>query len=499
MDAEQKRVFLAILLSGMVLFVWQVWFSPDTKRVLPPVADSPVGRKGGERVRGSTPLHPTKATPPETKFKKVSVLLQKGVAQSKISNLLTLENMAQGEQRPLLEEISGSSVPFSIELLIDGYPTPLEFDFFKQHSPDYILGHNKSYEIALKVYQESSGKVLLSLNSSKKYRYRISFHSSPKDIGNGRMREFVALKDGSVERSAVGATDGERGNLDWFGIDFNYHLFAFVNSSRAFVQYQTTPAGNMFVDTTGPSTSFNGYLIFSKKNYDHLMALGDNLKLAVDFGFFGILALPILRGLQFFYQFIANYGVSIIIVTLIIRMITFPLQFFSFRSMKRMQKIQPQLSAIRGRYKEDPKKMQEETMKLFRQSKVNPLGGCFPMLLQMPIFFAFYQVLYSAVELVDAPFCLWIVDLSIKDPYYVLPVFMMATMFLQSKFTPSMSSVDSTQRKIMYILPVVFGFFMKDLPAGLNLYFTVSMIFGMLQQFLVYRITKDPDFVGDED
>lgn len=488
MDTEQRRVFLAILLSGLVLFAWQAWFVP--RNTVPmPEQKTAINRSEGIPRRGTLPSSPL--PPKRVEIQKRFVSLAREGAKTTVSNFLTVENMAQKGDVATLQEIIGTPTPFSIELLTPQGSIPLEFDFYQQQHSDHILGHNKAHEIALKIYQEASGKVFISLDSSRRYRYRAILYSSPKDIGNARMREFIALKDGEVERNRVGSSDRGRGPFSWFGVDFNYHLFAWVSVHRSFVEYQTLPEGNMLLDTVAPTTSYQGYLVFSKKNYDHLATLGDNLQLSVDFGFFGILALPILRGLQFFYQYVANYGLSIIIVTLIIRLITFPLQFFSFRSMKRMQKLQPQLNTLRSKYKEDPKKMQEETMKLFRQSKVNPLGGCFPMLLQMPVFFAFYQVLYNAVELVEAPFYFWIKDLSIKDPYYVLPLLMMATMFLQSKFTPSMSSVDSTQKKIMYILPIVFGFFMKDLPAGLNLYFTVSMLFGMLQQFLVYRTVAD--------
>ena len=143
-----------------------------------------------------------------------------------------------------------------------------------------------------------------------------------------------------------------------------------------------------------------------------------------------MIAVPILRGLQFFYSIFPNYGISIILLTIIIRMLTFPLQYKSFKSMKKMQEIQPDLTKLREKYKDNPQKMQQETMALFKRAGANPLGGCLPMLLQMPVFFAFYRVLYSSVELVDAPFYFWIYDLSEKDPYYVLPILMGLAMVL---------------------------------------------------------------------
>ena len=195
-----------------------------------------------------------------------------------------------------------------------------------------------------------------------------------------------------------------------------------------------------------------------------------------------------LHGLQWFYSFFPNYGVALILLTLVIRMLLFPLSFASFKSMKKMQKVQPELAKIKEKFKDDPPRMQKETMALFKKAGANPLGGCLPMLLQMPIFFAFYRVLYGAVELVGAPFYGWIHDLSIADPYYVLPVIMAITMFAQQKLTPA-TSADPTQQKVMMFMPLIFGFIMKDLPAGLNLYIAVSTAFGIGQQLLVYKLT----------
>ena len=154
-----------------------------------------------------------------------------------------------------------------------------------------------------------------------------------------------------------------------------------------------------------------------------------------------------------------------------------------------MQDIQPELTKIREKFKLDPQKMQQETMALFKKAGANPLGGCLPLVLQMPIFFAFYKVLYSSVELVDAPFYFWIVDLSQKDPYYVLPILMAGAMFFHQKLTPT-TTMDPTQRKLMLFMPLIFAVFMKDFPAGLTLYIFVSTVFALLQQMFVFKRTS---------
>ena len=183
-----------------------------------------------------------------------------------------------------------------------------------------------------------------------------------------------------------------------------------------------------------------------------------------------------------------NYGISIVILTILMRFLTFPLQYKSFKSMKKMQVIQPELAKIKEKHKENPQKMQQETMALFKKAGANPLSGCLPMLAQMPVFFAFYQVLFTSVELVGAPFYFWISDLSVKDPYYVLPVLMGLAMFLNMKLTPT-TTTDPAQKKMMMFMPVIFSVFMLNYPAGLTLYILISTVVGMAQQLFVYKKT----------
>ena len=485
MEAEQKRALLAVLLSGLVLFAWQAWFAPQL-----PSSKAPVLQKSPPiDIKDEAVRKQALEAPPEEDAQKEIVAIQKGETLFQMSNFLTIENIVTENAVSRFEEIVGLKSPFSIELLTKEGPRPLIFQFSSFREGNRLSGRNAAYEIDLNIHLDEKGKLFVSLHSPHRYRYRISFFSEEKDIGNNRIREFVALKGGDVGRHTVGDDENDSGSFQWLGLDFNYHLFIWGQTQKATpLKYQMMESGKIVVDTLEPSNFYEGYFIFTKKNYDDLVSLGDNLHLAVDFGLFGILAVPILRGLQFFYKYVANFGISIIIVTLIIRLLTFPLQYKSFKSMKKMQQLQPEMAKLKEKYKDDPKRMQQETMELFKRAGANPLGGCFPMLLQMPIFFAFYQVLNNAVELVGAPFYFWITDLSLKDPYYVLPLLMMITMFAQTKMNPG-ASTDPTQKKIMYLMPLIFGFIMKDLPAGLNLYITVSILFGIVQQLFVYKAT----------
>lgn len=214
----------------------------------------------------------------------------------------------------------------------------------------------------------------------------------------------------------------------------------------------------------------------------HLLNQADaSLGQVIDFGFFNWIARQILALLRWFHTWMGNWGLAIIGLTILVRILVLPFNIISYKSMRAMQIIQPQIQRLREKFKDDQQKLQQEMMALMREHKVNPLGGCLPILLQFPIFIALYQVLGHSVELYQAPFGLWIHDLSLKDPFYVLPVLMGATMFLQQKITPN-ASLDPTQAKIMLFMPVLFAFFMVSLPSGLTLYIFVSSAFAVVQQ-----------------
>jgi YidC/Oxa1 family membrane protein insertase len=240
------------------------------------------------------------------------------------------------------------------------------------------------------------------------------------------------------------------------------------------------------------ATSINQVYVGTKE-LSILEAAENNLVRVIDYGWFGnkfaFLVKPILKGLNYFYGMTGNYGWAIIILTFLIKLIFFPLSHKSFKSMKGMQKIQPYVKVIQERNKDDRQKMNTELLDLYKKHKVNPLGGCLPMLLQIPVFIALYHALFFSIELRGAPFMLWIQDLSVSDPYYVTPILMGATMFLQQKMTPMVG--DPVQQKIMMFLPIVFTFLFLSFPAGLVIYWTVNNLLTISQQFYIYKIAKD--------
>lgn len=230
-------------------------------------------------------------------------------------------------------------------------------------------------------------------------------------------------------------------------------------------------------------------LFVGPKVQERLAAAAPGLHLLVDYGYLTILAEPLFWLLQQIQRFVKNWGWSIVILTVLIKLAFFHLSATSYRSMARMRNLQPRLVSLKERYGDDRAKLNQAMMELYRTEKVNPLGGCLPIVVQIPVFIALYWVLLESVELRQAPFMLWIRDLSIHDPYFVLPITMGVTMLIQQRLNPS--PVDPIQQKVMMVLPVVFTVFFLFFPAGLVLYWLVNNTLSILQQWVITRqLTK---------
>ena len=232
------------------------------------------------------------------------------------------------------------------------------------------------------------------------------------------------------------------------------------------------------------------------KELDRLATLGQGQEEVLNFGFWGFFSVILLKSMKFFYQIIPNYGVSIIIITVIIKLLFWPIQSKSIRSMKEMQKFQPLVAKLKEKYKDDPQRLNQETMRLYKEHKINPFGGCLPMLVQIPVFFALFAMLRSAIELRGAPF-LWIKDLSQPDtifhvagfPLNPLPVAMTIASVWQMKLTPQTG--DTQQQKMMAFMPLMMLFFFYTTSSGLVLYWTVQQLLSVLQQWWSLRQPRD--------
>lgn len=319
---------------------------------------------------------------------------------------------------------------------------------------------------------------------------RVSFLGEEQGLKNDQDKEDLETEP----LTAAGA-------IYWGGIQSNYFLMAMVPEQEA--RFTGGASDNVFTARMAVSLSDQGtsshaactyYL--GPKQKEALEQGPESLAAARDFGWFDFIAKPLLAGINFFHTYVKNYGIAIIIMTIIIKLVLWPLSQKSYRSMNQMKKIQPLIAKIREKYKDDRQKMNQELMGLYKTYKVNPAGGCFPMLLQIPVFIGLYQALLNAIELRHAAFIphvpftdiIWLADLSAKDPFYVTPIIMGLTMFIQQRLSPSMG--DPTQAKIMMIMPIVFTFIFLSFPAGLVVYWLTNNILSIAQQKMLMREKK---------
>lgn len=280
----------------------------------------------------------------------------------------------------------------------------------------------------------------------------------------------------------------------WLAFLQHYFLTAWVPERDQPAQFQTTQRGQLHVmgfvypATTvepGQTAEIGARAYIGPKIIDRLEAVAPNMDRTVDFGFLFFIALPLFIVLEWFYGLVGNWGVAIILLTVLVKAVFFHLSATSYRSMARMRAVAPQLTRLKELYGDDRQRMSQEMMALYKREKINPLGGCLPILVQMPVFISLYWVLFESVQLRHAPFMLWINDLSVMDPYFILPILMGASMFLQMSLNPT--PPDPMQAKIMKMMPLIFTVFFLWFPAGLVLYWLVNNILSIAQQWYITR------------
>ena len=281
----------------------------------------------------------------------------------------------------------------------------------------------------------------------------------------------------------------------WVAMLQHYFVSAWVPDPDQTYRYRTrqTQAGFNIIGYTGPAISVapsetlsvTNRLYTGPKNQSVLSDLAPHLDLVVDYGWLWWIAQPLFWLLTFIQSIVINWGVAIIVLTLLVKLAFFQLSAAGYKSMARMRKVQPRIMAIREEYANDKAKQSQAMMELYKKEQINPLGGCFPILVQMPVFIALYWVLMESVELRQAPFALWIDDLSVMDPYFVLPILMGASMYYMQKLNPA--PPDPMQAKIMQLMPIVFTFFFLWFPAGLVLYWLCNNLLSMAQQYIINR------------
>ncbi|MDX1635098.1 MAG: membrane protein insertase YidC [Marinobacter sp.] len=283
-------------------------------------------------------------------------------------------------------------------------------------------------------------------------------------------------------------------NNGWIAFLQHYFLTAWVPPAEQAHQYQTNRRGNLFVMgfvspatvvEPGQTVETGARAYVGPKIIERLEDIAPNLDRTVDFGFLFFIALPLFLILDWFHGIVGNWGVAIILLTVLVKAVFFKLSATSYRSMARMRAVAPHLTRLRELYGDDRQRMSQEMMALYKKEKINPLGGCLPILVQMPVFIALYWVLFESVQLRHAPFMLWIQDLSVMDPYFILPILMGISMFIQMSLNPT--PPDPMQAKVMKMMPIIFTVFFLWFPAGLVLYWLTNNILSIAQQWYITR------------
>ncbi len=529
----EKRTILAVVLSIGVFYLFSFFYGPEKKAVTPavpvPVKTENVGAPPAVSVQAAA-VAPV-AVSKTASLADVTVETERytavfGAAGASLKSL-TLKgfretNKPGAVQVKLLANADPALPPFSTRGV--GFALSAQAAYSSNASSLKVLAGEKKQLVF--TYVDAQGFVVRKTYSFDGNGYGIALetqlvnNSSAPITGSfqylitspfeppqkeGRYETYGSslYADGSLHTDApknvASAAKKYDKGVTWAAINDKYFLSALlsVNSSIASVELKkgatgflesviTTPA---FSVAPGQAVTVAHKLFIGPKEIDILKAQGSSLEQSLDLGWFSALAKPMLYSLKFFYRYVGNYGIAIIIITVILKIFFFPLTHKSYKSMKEMGKLQPKMAALKEKHKNDKDAMNRAVMELYRDHKVNPLGGCLPMVVQIPVFFALYKALMFSIELRHAPFMFWITDLSDKDPYYVTPVIMGVTMFIQQKMTPS--NMDEMQQKIMLGLPVIFTFMFLSFPSGLVLYWLINNILTIGQQAYINKLVKD--------
>lgn len=531
MEGMEKRILLAIVLSAIILFAY-TYFVPSPKQTQKEQgSEQPVQ----EKAEGTSPAEKTPIDISGEKIKEEKVLtvntdLYKAVFTNRGG---VLKHWELKQYWVDLEKKKNVVLFDPGDKVVGSYPLSVFFSdseinkvvkegLFNVEGSDLNLS-SKTPEgsISFTFVEPKSSKGLKKVIRFYNDSYKIDVDITPVNIngnytvstgsnfgiaewGEARMVGFVGpttMLGTKVKKDKVAKIKGPvyyEGEVKWTAIQDKYFISALIPEDKVNKAIIKKNAENdVQAEIEVPDGKKISFLLFAgPKEYELLKSLNVGLDHSISFGWFIVWDLSIIawmaKGLfsilQFFYKISHNYGISIILLTFIVRVIFIPLTYKSFKSMKDLQKLQPEIQKLQKKYKDDRAELNKAMMELYKNHKVNPLGGCLPMVLQLPVFIGLYNLLAATIELRHTPFILWIKDLSVKDPYYIMPIIMGITMVVQQKMTPS--TVDPTQAKIMLIMPVIFTFFFLNFPTGLVLYWLVNNVLTIAQQYATVKLSK---------
>lgn len=533
---ENKNFIIAMVLSILIMILWSEFFMPK-----PEVSEEEISEtEETESLETEKPkpglekIRPKKTDSLEHAEESEKIVVSKGISHPektgkiRSSHLMAEYSTKQGKLQSLLitdkKYVRNNNSVDLIQGLFEDTYFPAFSSVFKKE-PVYkiaastknsvtmefssegitehkIISINDPYEItvAKKISNNTDSPIvyepLLTIESQFKNEelfnsLRESFSIYLQFSGEG----FVNVDETEDLKKAL--ADGH--TIEWAGINYGYFfmgvladdkrkmtLDGIIEEDKNYTKLIVSPGEKLSIDSGETKTaSFSMY--FGPKEISKLKSAENTLENAVDYGWLSFLAKPLLSVLNFFYSYVGNYGVSIILLTFAIKLLLWPLNTKSFKSMNKMKKLQPKINALKEKHGKDKETLNRETMKLYQKEGVNPLGGCLPMFIQMPVYIALYYMIKTSVELYNAPFLpVWLTDLSSPDPYYIIPVALGLTMFIQQSMMPQQG--DNKQAQMLkYVMPIMFAAISWSLPSGLTMYWFTNTLLGIMQQFYIRK------------
>lgn len=548
MQDMEKRALIAVIISLIILMVYMEYFSPKTPAPpkekaaasdkAQPIDKSPAPMPGasaapslgspatiqtqpGKSITVDTPLYTAVFDTSGARLKswKVKKYLDKIGEGAQPIDLAT-EDLSAGYPYGL--QMTETNFPFAPDILYQSNVDRLELGprrgtgdlQFTWTSPEglqviqQMTFHADSYRIDLNLTMANPSEKTFEgrpifLWSGKNFHAASSGGMGCLFFGGGggsgaSVPSFTALIKKELQEIEITDTKQEKRfkeNVQWGAFQSIYFLAAFVpkkmEGTELILKATSDTTGELQIAgpkaslTPGTQFSQSYTLYFGPKDVDFLKPFGNDLDRALDFGWFDIIAKPILYAMRFFYNYTGNYGLAIIILTILIKILFWWPTNISYKSMKEMKKLQPEIAKLKEKYAGDREQMNKATMELYRRYKFNPMSGCLPMALQIPMFFALYKVLLYCIELRHQPFFWWIKDLSAADPYYISPILMGGSWFVQQWMTPTTG--DPTQAKMMLIMPVIFTVMFLSFPTGLVLYWLIQNLLSIGQQMYINK------------
>ncbi|MDA3966452.1 MULTISPECIES: membrane protein insertase YidC [Helicobacter] len=508
---SQTRILLAVALALLFFVPYSYFYAPQP-------TDTNATKSTQISTQANAPNAPTQET---TQTQNIDNATQSTTSTDIIATIdsknftYTIDNLGRISQATLKEErYKLDSKPlelFSTSLQND--PKPLEIRFSNQvlnqkafnipyttssaklditnDSKIITLTQNLGEIVVEKIITfYPNGYYEITINIPENYPYFISTGMRPSVENDAYVFKGVIVKNSDGTITTI--EDGDQSEQSNFAkstilaaVDRYYTTLLFDKNGMDSVILNNSKDNPMpFISING-STKLQGYI--GPKDYRLLQSIDPVLTDVVEYGIITFFAKPLFLLLEILYNLVGNWGWAIVLLTIIVRIVLYPLTYKGMVSMQKLKDLAPKLKEIQAKYKGDPQKLQMHMMDLYKKHGANPMGGCLPILLQMPVFFAIYRVLYNAIELKGAEWIFWINDLSVMDPYFILPILMGATMFLQQHLTPTAFS-DPMQEKIFKFLPLIFTIFFVTFPSGLVLYWFVNNIFSILQQLVINKM-----------